>query len=297
MALLLLPRRGRLRDEPGGGGGRVRRWLEEAHRCTPPTTELGQGSQALFQFPIPRACFEQIVTAAAWTSRRAATRRSRTCVLLLREGGLGGGLASIEIFEYRNRDAHEYAVELGVALQLTGILRYRGGCARGATIPSLEDLSRFRVGGRGAGRTPLPRRPEVAAPSASRPARTRALRPRRASCLWRTGGHGVRGADGGSTWRCSTASAAASPRPAPPAPTPRKLWVANSYAGPRTIPPMRVVVIGGGFTIWPRPSPSGAPARSDLERRGLLGSRAFRTPSRAKTWTTARTSSRATNRR
>jgi phytoene synthase len=56
------------------------------------------------------------------------------------------GLASIEIFGYTSPQTRRYAVELGVALQLTNILRdVAADAARGRLYVPLEDLERFRV--------------------------------------------------------------------------------------------------------------------------------------------------------
>ena len=133
-------------DEPGGEGeAGLRRWLDEAHRCYTgrPTTELGQElTEALVQFPIPRACFEEIVEGCrmdltprrypAFADLRAYCEKVASAV----------GLASIEIFEYRDPQTRNYAVELGVALQLTNILRDIGAdAARGRFYLPLEDLA------------------------------------------------------------------------------------------------------------------------------------------------------------
>jgi phytoene synthase len=137
-------------DEPGGEGeAGLARWLEEARRCYAgqPTTELGRElAEALFQFPIPRACFEQIVDGCRMdlTPRRYATFAD------LREYcekvASAVGLAAIEIFEYRSPATRAYAVELGVALQLTNILRdLDADAARGRLYLPLEDLARFGV--------------------------------------------------------------------------------------------------------------------------------------------------------
>ena len=56
------------------------------------------------------------------------------------------GLASIEIFGYDDPRTREYAVELGLALQLTNILRdVAADAARDRVYLPLEDLARFGV--------------------------------------------------------------------------------------------------------------------------------------------------------
>ena len=55
------------------------------------------------------------------------------------------GLVCIEVFGYRNSSARDYAVNLGVAFQLTNILRDVGEDGqRGRIYLPLEDLARFR---------------------------------------------------------------------------------------------------------------------------------------------------------
>jgi 15-cis-phytoene synthase len=137
-------------EESGEGEAGLRRWLEEVHRCYAgrPTTPLGQDLAAtLHQFPIPRGCFEDIVAGCrmdltlvrypTFAELRTYCERVASAV----------GLASIEIFEYDDPRTREYAVELGVALQLTNILRdLSADAARGRLYVPLEDLARFGVG-------------------------------------------------------------------------------------------------------------------------------------------------------
>jgi phytoene synthase len=137
-------------DEPGGEGeAGLSRWLEEARRCYSgqATTELGRElAEALFQFPIPRACFEQIVEGCRMdlTPRRYATFADLRGYC--EKVASAVGLASIEIFGYQSAATPAYAVELGVALQLTNILRdLRADGARGRLYLPLEDLARFGV--------------------------------------------------------------------------------------------------------------------------------------------------------
>jgi len=138
-------------DEPGGEGeaGLVR-WLAEAHRCYAgqPTTELGRElAEAVFEFPIPRSCFEQIVEGCRMdlhTSRYGTFADLRA---YCEKVASAVGLASIEIFGYTSPRTREYAVELGVALQLTNVLRdVSADGARGRLYLPLEDLARFGVG-------------------------------------------------------------------------------------------------------------------------------------------------------
>ena len=54
------------------------------------------------------------------------------------------GLVCIEIFDYRNPQTRDYAVALGVALQLTNIIRdVQADLTRGRVYLPLEDLKRF----------------------------------------------------------------------------------------------------------------------------------------------------------
>ena len=113
-------------EESGEGEPGLRRWLEEAHRCYAgkPQTELGQDlALALLQFPIPRSCFEDIVAGCRMdlTVRRYPVYADLR--LYCERVAAAVGLASIEIFGYEDPRTRDYAVELGVALQLTNIVR------------------------------------------------------------------------------------------------------------------------------------------------------------------------------
>jgi phytoene synthase len=137
-------------DEPGGEGeAGLARWLAEAQRCYAgePSTELGRElAEAVFEFPIPRACFEDIVAGCRMdleTRRYASFADLR---VYCEKVASAVGLASIEIFGYSSPRTREYAVELGVALQLTNILRdVAADAARGRLYLPLDDLARFGV--------------------------------------------------------------------------------------------------------------------------------------------------------
>jgi phytoene synthase len=138
-------------DEEGGEGeAGLRRWLAEVHRCYAgtPETELGRElAEAVARFPIPRAAFEEIVSGCRMDLE---TRRYPTfgdLRVYCERVASAVGLASIEIFGYEEPATRDYAVELGLALQLTNILRDVGPDAgRGRLYLPLEDLARFGVG-------------------------------------------------------------------------------------------------------------------------------------------------------
>jgi phytoene synthase len=137
-------------DEEGGEGeAGLGRWLAEVHRAYAgrPETDLGRElAETVARFPIPRACFEDVV---AGCRMDITTRRYPTFGELRAYCGRVAsavGLASIEIFGYDDPRTREYAVELSLALQLTNILRDLGAdAARDRLYLPLEDLARFGV--------------------------------------------------------------------------------------------------------------------------------------------------------
>ena len=136
-------------EKDGEGEAGLARWLAEVHRCYAgrPQTELGRElAAAVAQFPVPRACFEQIVEGCRMD---LTTRRYPTFAELrvyCERVASAVGLASIEIFGYEDPRSRDYAVELGVALQITNVLRDVGDdAARDRLYLPLEDLARHGV--------------------------------------------------------------------------------------------------------------------------------------------------------
>jgi phytoene synthase len=137
-------------DEEGGGGEEgLRSWLAELHRAYAgrPETELGQElAETVARFPIPRSAFEDVVAGCRMdltTSRYATFADLR---VYCERVASAVGLASIEIFGYDDPRTREYAVELGLALQLTNILRdVAADAERDRVYLPLEDLARFGV--------------------------------------------------------------------------------------------------------------------------------------------------------
>jgi 15-cis-phytoene synthase len=122
-------------------------WRRELDRCYegkpqhPITVKLAQSIET---FPIPKEYFEELLAGVQMdlTHHRYAT----FCELYeycYRVAGVVG-LMCIEIFGYRNPTAKDYAVNLGVALQLTNILRdLKVDADRGRIYLPQEELARF----------------------------------------------------------------------------------------------------------------------------------------------------------
>jgi phytoene synthase len=137
-------------DDPRGEGeAGLARWLDEVRRCYggAPTTDLGRDlARALARFTIPLASFEEIVCGCRMD---LTTKRYRTfddLAVYCRRVASAVGLAAIEVFGYTRPATRDYAQELGLALQLTNILRdVASDAARGRLYVPLEDLERFAV--------------------------------------------------------------------------------------------------------------------------------------------------------
>jgi len=136
-------------EEDGGGEAGLRHWLEEVDRAYTGRAETPLGrdlAETLARFPIPWSCFEEIVAGCRMdltTSRYATFEELR---LYCSRVASAVGLASIEIFGYRNPATCDYARELGLALQLTNILRdVTPDAAKGRIYVPLDELARFGV--------------------------------------------------------------------------------------------------------------------------------------------------------
>ncbi len=141
-------------DEAGGEGeAGLRRWLAEVRRCYTgqPETELGRElAEAVARFPVPRACFEEIVAGCRMDLETRRYRRWEDLRLYCERVASAVGLASIEVFGYAEPGTRRYAVELGLALQLTNILRdVAADAARDRVYIPQEDLDRFGVSEQG----------------------------------------------------------------------------------------------------------------------------------------------------
>jgi phytoene synthase len=126
----------------------VRFWRQELARCysnEQPTTPQGQRLQPFVsEFGLPRQAFEDVIDGV---SMDLDTTRYETFGDLLeycRRVASAVGMICIRIFGCRSDAATEYALNLGVALQLTNIIRdIKDDLALGRVYLPQEDLRRF----------------------------------------------------------------------------------------------------------------------------------------------------------
>ena len=142
-----------LADEPGDLSDVPRllaRWRQELGAAYDgrPTHPIGVAlADAVQRFAIPREHFEAVVAGVEMDTTRDRYEKWDDDLALYCYRVAGAvGLICIEIFGYRNQSAREYAVELGLAFQLTNILRdVAEDAARGRIYLPRADLRRFAV--------------------------------------------------------------------------------------------------------------------------------------------------------
>lgn len=123
------------------------RWRVEIAQCFQgaPATALGRTLQEIVRdFPIPRHCFEDLITGMEMDldQRRYATfeELERYCYHV---AGVTG-LMCIEIFGYSGDSARAFALKLGTALQLVNILRdLKEDALRGRVYLPRDEMARF----------------------------------------------------------------------------------------------------------------------------------------------------------
>jgi phytoene synthase len=125
------------------------RWRQEVVNIFQgtPTRAISRAlADNIHRFNIPRRYLEEIIDGVEMdlTLKRYATFEDLS--LYCRRVASAVGLICIEIFGYRNPSTRIYAERLGLAFQLTNIIRdVREDGARGRIYLPLEDLRRFKV--------------------------------------------------------------------------------------------------------------------------------------------------------
>jgi 15-cis-phytoene synthase len=125
------------------------RWREELDRVYNgvPTRAISRAlADAVRRFSIPRRHFEEVIDGVEMDLSRTRYRTFDELYLYCYRVASAVGLICIEIFGYRNPSTRTYAEKLGIAFQLTNIIRdVREDAARGRIYLPLEDLARFGV--------------------------------------------------------------------------------------------------------------------------------------------------------
>jgi len=131
---------------PSGSAG-VTFWRGELARCYnggPPSTEQGRSLQPFIsRFDLPRAAFDDVVDGVAMDLERTAYATFDELFEYCRRVASAVGLICIRIFGCTGPRAADYALNLGVALQLTNILRdIKTDLERGRVYLPQEDLAK-----------------------------------------------------------------------------------------------------------------------------------------------------------
>ena len=126
---------------------RLRWWREEVEKCYAGTSAhplLKTLHKVIARFKIPKQYFLTLIDGVEMDLVRSRYQTFDDLKDYCYAVASIVGLISIEIFGYRYEETKEYAVDLGIALQLTNILRdLKQDAERGRIYLPHEDLARF----------------------------------------------------------------------------------------------------------------------------------------------------------
>jgi phytoene synthase len=136
-------------DDEGSGRAQLARWRRElaaSYGAGTPETRQGRALVPFIaRFGLPRESFEAVIDGVAMDLERTRYRTFDDLREYCLHVASAVGLLCIEIFGYREPGTRQYAVDLGIALQLTNIIRdVETDRSRGRIYLPLEDLTRFR---------------------------------------------------------------------------------------------------------------------------------------------------------
>jgi phytoene synthase len=125
-------------------------WRSELDRCyngSSPATPQGRGLQPFIsEFDLPRGAFEDVIDGVAMDLDIARYQTFDDLFQYCRRVASAVGLVCIRIFGCRSPQSCDYALNLGIALQMTNILRdVRGDLERGRLYLPLADLAESGV--------------------------------------------------------------------------------------------------------------------------------------------------------
>jgi phytoene synthase len=130
---------------------RLSLWRDELAACyTPehiPQTPQGRALKpCIAEFDLPRRPFEDLIDGVEMDLANVRYQTFSQLADYCRRVASAVGLVCVEIFGYRDSAARSYAVDLGMALQLTNIIRdVAADLRKGRLYLPAEDLARFRV--------------------------------------------------------------------------------------------------------------------------------------------------------
>lgn len=126
------------------------KWRRELAACygelVPETAQARALQPVIQEFRLPRRGFEDVIDGVEMDLGRCCYETFDDLYQYCVRVASAVGLICIEIFGYRNAGCRQYAIDLGIALQLTNILRDLGKDLRaGRLYLPREDLRRFDV--------------------------------------------------------------------------------------------------------------------------------------------------------
>jgi phytoene synthase len=135
--------------EPEAAGleiARYRQALDQCYAGDGETPELKALAESVARFRIPRQPFEDLILGLEMDLRGARYETFDDLALYCYRVASTIGLIAVEIFGYTNPRARDYAVNLGMALQIVNILRdLETDAQRGRLYLPREDLEQFGV--------------------------------------------------------------------------------------------------------------------------------------------------------
>jgi 15-cis-phytoene synthase len=126
---------------------KIRKWRDEFEKAINGTSEyslLNNVNSIIKKFKIPLEPFYELIKGMEQDLQTTRYKDFETLYQYCYRAAATVGLMSIEIFGYKNKDAHDYAVNLGIAMQLTNILRdIKYDALKGRIYIPEEDLIKF----------------------------------------------------------------------------------------------------------------------------------------------------------
>lgn len=140
--------RGRRGDRPGpGAADRLLSYREEIRRCYEGQPELPMSrdlQDSIRRFDIPRDPFEDLIGGVEMDLTRTRYEHFDDLKAYCYRVASTVGLICLSIFGCRHPRSRDYAVDLGIALQLTNILRdLKNDASRGRIYVPLDEIAAF----------------------------------------------------------------------------------------------------------------------------------------------------------